>query len=231
MTGGLWGLAIGLIAAVLLVTFLSGGNTLAFGFLIIAAPVTVICGLVFGIRGALRVFPFLQPLRLSNTAFTKAVLIAIGIPGALIAAFYLPFNPMIPPSDTALLNDFKRNEATLNQIVGMIKQDKGLERVDDTWTMPENPATVKVTEARLAAYRRLLQKAGISRGFDRTNDEIQFFNWTTGSAVSSDRTKGFAYLEHAPAQIRESLDGCDREAAVYRHIKGNWYLFYQFVPG
>ena len=235
--GGFWGLAVGLIAANLAATFLAGGETIpSFIFLLVAAPFAAVGGAVFGVRGALRSLPFLLPLRLSNISLLRTTGSAVGVPAALIAAFSLPFNPFIPPPDETLLADFRRNETELNQIVGMIQHDKGLRRVDDTWTMPHNPESVGVTRARLALYRRRLQNVGTPRGFfvpppTKTGNEIQFFKWVTGSAISSTNMKGFVYRVRPPKKTRKTLDNCDGEWEAYRHIKGNWYLFYRHVAG
>ena len=58
-----------------------------------------------------------------------------------------------------------------------------------------------------------------------------------GSAISSDIAKGYAYLTVAPIEVLVSLDGYrpepgrDEVIRVYRHIRGNWYLFYEYIPG
>ena len=157
--GALWGFANALIAVFLAATFISGGNDILAGlFLLVAFLPAAIAGAVFGFRGALHYLPLMRPFRLSNAALLKATGLAFGVPAALITAFWLPFNPCIPPSDETLLADFRRNETELNQIARMIKRDKGLRRVDD-----------------LVSYRHRLQSMGIGGGhYFPEDDEIQF---------------------------------------------------------
>ena len=175
-------------------------------------------GLCSGFAAHCIICPLMRPFRLSNAALLQATGLAFGVPAALIAAFWLPFNPCIPPSDETLLAAFRRNETELNQIARMIKRDKGLRRDDD-----------------LASYRHRLHSMGIGGGhYFPENDEIQFYNWITGSALSSDAMKGFAYLSHPPKKTQKTLNnysGTGKSCEIYRHIKGHWYLFYRFIPG
>ena len=119
----------------------------------------------------------------------------------------------------------------------MVQADKGLTRVDDDWTQPDDPQRVGVGPARIAEYRRLLRRVGTPRGFQTTGatDDIDFYYWLTGSAITSDREKGYSYLATPPAHLLKSLDQCqpdDRNPVeFYRHIQGNWYLFYEYLPG
>jgi hypothetical protein len=59
-----------------------------------------------------------------------------------------------------------------------------------------------------------------------------------GSAISSDTIKGYAYRTRPPMEVLNSLDGfrpnpkdADDTIKVYRHIRGNWYLFFEYIPG
>ncbi|PYK29213.1 MAG: hypothetical protein DME57_11240 [Verrucomicrobia bacterium] len=142
-----------------------------------------------------------------------------------------------PPPDQQLLTNYEKHEATLNQLVEMVKKDKGLTRVDTDWTDPQDPTTIGVSTERINEYRRLLREVRVPRGFSAWSQaEIDFLYWGIGSAVSDDVTKGYAYLESAPQNLAESLDGYKRPPTrdvvkVYRHIRGNWYLFYEYLPG
>jgi hypothetical protein len=67
---------------------------------------------------------------------------------------------------------------------------------------------------------------------------VDFYYWDIGSAVSSDTDKGYAYLTMPPFNLLPSLDGShpderngDNGVKTYRHIRGNWYLFYEYIPG
>ena len=78
------------------------------------------------------------------------------------------------------------------------------------------------------------------RGFrsEAFSYEVDFYYWIIGSAISSDTAKGYAYSKRPPAETLSSLDGyrpdpnkADDTIKVYRHIRGNWYLFYEYIPG
>ena len=60
-------------------------------------------------------------------------------------------------------------------------------------------------------------------------DSIAFFYWLTGSAISSDTDKDYAYMTKPPANMLNSLDQCQPDnrkgVEAYPHIEGNWYLF------
>src|SRR5262245_50429304 len=74
------------------------------------------------------------------------------------------------PTDDALLRNFTKHEADFERLLTMIRADKKLERVDDTWTRPEDPATIGVTPERIRSYRRLFSTLGIPRGFYAFHD-------------------------------------------------------------
>jgi MFS family permease len=147
---------------------------------------------------------------------------------------------LTPPSDEKLLANFELHEATFNELIEMLKADQDLIRVDENWTHPEHPETIGVSQARVSAYRKMLREARVPRGFQSEPFmyEIDFLYWIIGSAISSDTTKGYAYRKNPPIEILSSLDGhpldpknSDETVKVYRHIRGNWYLFYEYIPG
>ena len=122
----------------------------------------------------------------------------------------------------------------------MIKTDGDLVRLDEDWTDPKNPEAIGISPARISIYRRLLRDARVPRGFQSEGlmDEVDFFYWMIGSAVSRDTSKGYAYLTRPPGETLNSLDAyrpdlrnADDTVKVYRHIHGNWYLFYEYIPG
>jgi hypothetical protein len=147
---------------------------------------------------------------------------------------------MTPPSDQRLLSNFDKHEATFNTLIEMLKTDGDLIRVDENWTEPKHPETIGVSPARIANYRQILREARVPRGFQAETfvHEVDFFYWTIGSAISSDTTKGYAYRTWPPMEVLNSLDGfrldpknADNTIKVYRHIRGNWYLFFEYIPG
>lgn len=134
------------------------------------------------------------------------------------------------PSDADLLKNFTRNEAGFERLLTMIRADKSLQRVDDTWTRPEDPSSVGIGPDRIQAYRSLFATLGIPRGFYAWHDpeNFTFLASTSGIGVSGS-AKGYAYLSRRPDLVVPSLDGYQSpdggSFTAYRHIKGNWYLY------
>jgi len=137
-----------------------------------------------------------------------------------------------PKDDTLLLN-FTQNEVMFEQLVTMLREDKKLERVDDTWTKPDDPATIGVTKERVESYRALFSKLGIPRGFYAFHDPERFTLLASAHGLSvSGSAKGYAYMVQKPDLVVASLDdywSADGSSfTAYRHTKGNWYLCFDY---
>jgi hypothetical protein len=240
--GTIIGAALGLLTCVALIQLLSGGNVVFEGFMFLpGAPVSLIVGAIAGAIIAKRTLQRLDKKSISDAdqvgkrRFILAM--ALGIPTAFIVAVWIARETKEPPSDASMLRFFERHYATFDTLVEMASADKGLDRVDQTWTMPADTTTVGVTLERLADYRRLLSEVDVSRGFQVAPDHsgFNFLFWLRGSAISDDTTKGFAYRTSPPPITVQTLDGIHPVSSdsfiSYRHIQGNWYLFYEFIPG
>ncbi len=238
------GAAFGLVACYVLLPALCGGNLLAAGFLFLpAAAVSLIVGGYVGALAAKRI-----AMRLAMTPSTDAqrrsrrvlfLALILGVPSAFVAVIWIGRESRKPPSDAAMLRHFERHESTFVALAQMASADKGLDRVDDNWTMPADTRSVGVSPERLAQYRRMLGEVGTPRGFHAGrrsdgDDGIDFLYWLEGSAVSDDIDKGFAYRTTPPVTVVPTLDGIhpmSRNGFVaYRRIHGNWYIFYEFIP-
>jgi hypothetical protein len=239
--GAVIGAAFGLLASVALIRLLSGGNIVEEGFLFLpAAPVGLLTGAIAGAITATRIAKRLGKKSISDAERVgkrRIILtLVLGIPTSFIAVAWIAKEAVAPPSDAAMLRHFERHAATLDKLVEMVSADKGLDRVDQTWTMPADTKSIGVSSERLADYRRLLRDAGTPRGFQisQGHDGIDFFFWLRGSAISDDTDKGFAYRTTRPTNTLQSLDNIQvnsRDALIaYRYIRGNWYLYYQFIP-
>jgi hypothetical protein len=239
--GAVTGAVLGFTAAVALVRLLSHGNVLGEGFLIlIAAPLGVLTGAVAGAPVTVRVVAYLRQPAASVAARPEQKILLLGlllgIPAAFLVLVLIAREAVEPPSDSAMLRHFERQQTTFERLVKMADADKGLVRVDEGWTMPPDTQDIGVSRERLAAYRGLLREAGTPRGFKVSSEDpgYDFYFWLRGSAISDDATKGFAYRANPPSGIVRTLDGIrvdpGKYLIAYRHIRGPWYLFYEFTP-
>jgi hypothetical protein len=235
------GAVFGLLASVALIRLLSSGNMVEEGFLLLpGAPAGLLAGAVAGAIVVMRVARRLGAKSVSDIERGGKrwliVALVLGIPAAFVAVVWIAREAIEPPSDVAMLRHFERHEGAFDTLVKMASADKGLDRVDQDWTMPADVRSVGVSSERLADYRRLLRDAGTPRGFQvsKGDDGFDFLFWLRGSAISDDTDKGFAYRTTPPPNTVQSLDGIradSRNALIaYRHIRGNWYLFYEFIP-
>jgi hypothetical protein len=135
--------------------------------------------------------------------------------------------PHLP--DEQLIENFKTHRAEFEKLVAMVLEDKSLTRVDEDWTQPENLANLRVAE-----YRQLFKVVGTPRGVSaRLNREsIEFIASSQGWAVHGS-SKGYLYSEKTPEYYGKPIDGLDEISLAerpygsgYRHIEGNWYLYF-----
>jgi hypothetical protein len=150
------------------------------------------------------------------------------------------------PSDSALLSEFEANRRDLESLVLMFQHDKGLGRVGDGFTRPEDPSIVGVNSARVAEYRRLCRAVGAPnciegydaayeglygspRDFGEKKDPIWIHVSATGLSVSGSG-KGFLYSADPPFPVVADLDGIrpSKSGTWLRHIEGPWYLYYDY---
>jgi hypothetical protein len=241
---GLFGIVLGalsgLVSALFAATIMSGDNILMRGFIMIwAGPIALLIGAILGAVVAIRMHSSPPRLGSARSGGSRNLILLsslVSIPLVILAMLWAIRHHDSPPSDQELLTNFERQEAALNLLIQMQSVDKGLIRVDADWTDPRNPRPIGVSAERIATYRQLLDQTRTRRGF-RANEkegEVDFYYWMIGSAVSSDTAKGCAYLVVAPLHALETLDRCRGKlngVKAYRHIRGNWYLFFEYVPG
>lgn len=141
-----------------------------------------------------------------------------------------------PPPDQQLLSNFQVHHAAFDKLVQMSRADKGSYDSEISSATSDTALPGGTQEKRIAEYRRWLDAAKIFNGFSSDGDqEVELCYWGFGSATSSDTDKGYTYLAVPPKQTLNSLDDCrpDEKNGVeaYRHIEGNWYLYYKYLPG
>jgi len=136
--------------------------------------------------------------------------------------------------DASMLANFARNRATFERLRTMVVADHGLERVDDTWCRPADPASIGLTGARIEEYRRLCRDVGCPRGVQCYNPErrtIEFIASTRGLHVSGS-SKGYVWLATppAPGDLVPDLDPIvavqRKHVLLYRRVADHWYLYY-----
>jgi hypothetical protein len=140
------------------------------------------------------------------------------------------FAPDLHPPDQLLLEQFQRHKAEFQQLLHMFIADRALERVATDFTRPENPSAVGIPPERIAHYRSLFQSLQLEAGIEGygAKDTIWFLASTRGLAVSGS-AKGYVYTRVPPATLTNDLDKTSVKDGVpiYRHIEGNWYLYYE----
>ena len=243
-TGALLGAIAGGAAVVLGISVQSDGNDIGDAFAFIGlAPIGLVVGAILGIIAALVLRRYVSKTRESLSARRKSNFIVavsvFAVPAFVTAALWISFRVSQPPSDQELLRNFDHNRATFNELAQMTQADKHLIRVDVEYdsTEPSNPETVGVSAERISKYRQLLKSVKLHRGFEanQSHQEVDFLYYATGSAISSDNDKGYAYLTAPPTKTLSSLDDCgpdgENRVEAYRHIEGCWYLYYDYLPG
>lgn len=207
LVGAVLGAIIGSMGAFTIADLTSGGNPLAeVSVLLIAGPLGLLFGLGGGIVLACRVMNYLQKPHATRRRKVLLVLgFAAGVPALVAGMILLIRHHDTPPPDQQLLANFRRHQETFDQVIRMLQTDKGLIRVDEDWTDPDDPGTIGVSPARLAEYRRLLRRANVPRGFgvEKKSDEVEFYYWLHGSAISSHTNKGYVCLTKRPAHLLE----------------------------
>lgn len=158
------------------------------------------------------------------------------IPIIFIAAFLTGCNLNgSHQSDKEMIQNFHDKQKQFEKLVSMVQTDVRLRRVDDNWTDPSDPATIGISQSRIAQYRKIFAECGIPRGFEgfHKNEEIKFIVTSFGLATGGS-SKGYAFRNSPPAQkeLVESIDSYmpkdGRSYWIYRPILPNWYLYYEY---
>ena len=137
------------------------------------------------------------------------------------------------PTDDELLKNFQTHKVEFDRLLKMFLADKELGRVAPDFTRPEDPRTVGVSPERLGEYRKLLNTLGLSNGIEgyKEKDLVYFHSSAQGLAVSGSG-KGYAFAVIRPALVVDNLDNYwskdSRSFTAFRHIEGNWYLYFDY---
>jgi hypothetical protein len=203
--------------------------------ILVPSPITCIgfvltlIGLAISVEGIVSFFRFLKQKTLSITSLIPTLLLICFIAGWFTLAKYSWKRIDRIDKDTVMIENFHKHRAEFKKMVEMIKTDTGLERVDWDCTRPENLSSIGIAPERIAQYRELFKKAGVPRGFCYRGYGIEFIAGAWGLCTSS-ISKGYFYTEYKPPQLVENLDEYrsqdSKSFPAYRHIEGNWYLYF-----
>lgn len=143
------------------------------------------------------------------------------------------------PSDAALEENFYAHEADLNLLAQMAIEDDGMTLITPTSTWhkdstfgPESKAEYGFSDERYEQYKQLFSRLGKNNGISNHQPNQMLVAISSNGTVTRISSKGYAYLPEKPAELRESLDKVVFEDyrkshnIAYKHLKGNWYLYY-----
>jgi hypothetical protein len=183
-------------------------------------------------------------LMVKKKTILKIILAVLALP-ALVAGAVLAYGLMLSlaftsgdiphKADQELIANFQSHRTEFNRLLQMINEDRDLKRVDNDWTFPENPQAIGIAQERIDKYRTLFRQAGVPRGFSafQSSDYIEFIASSQGLAVSGS-SKGYLYAKEPPPRVIDNLDTYRAQESkfspafpVFRHIEGNWYLFFE----
>jgi hypothetical protein len=148
------------------------------------------------------------------------------------------------PSDAALVRRFEDHEDAFNRLVKMSNEDSQVIRVaydftrlETNWAWPRADSKLGFTRQRWAEYRKLFNKLGLVTGLDRESSSNGAAIYLVASAkgmTMRGSSKGYVYSEQQITNVVESLDrealqpANSKHGAVYKPIRGHWYLYYDW---
>lgn len=146
------------------------------------------------------------------------------------------------PTDDELIELYHSKKQTFETIVGMIREDDTMIRIDPKFTKATGHVDEsyqhwiedqKITESRWNEYKRLFREIGAQSGITAGEDRksLSFLISTEGLSIGGS-AKGISYLVVPPRHILDSLDAPERPGMTgtnYRSIEGNWYIFYTWT--
>ena len=140
------------------------------------------------------------------------------------------------PSDASLLATFENNRDDFERLLTMCEEDSGMIRIasDFTWkkdnvSWPRPQSELGITNERWDTYRELFAKTQLRAGILNYQPNAVVFSASSQGLLTAGSSKGYEYRRTPPDKVVDSLDSYKFEKAekVYRHIEGNWYLYFE----
>jgi len=162
-----------------------------------------------------------------------------GFVTALLVAPLYTYSPSIAPPDDALIANFQLHRADFDRIHQSLQTEPALQYINAEGinylayggpTVPGSTLDPTIPDHQDFAPR--LRSVGIDSARLLTNnpDEITAVVWKTNSPRSY-QFKGYIYSTSMLRPLYPSLDTRDHPIPTsYRHIEGNWYLYYDRLP-
>ena len=144
------------------------------------------------------------------------------------------------PSSATLIRQWRAHRMAYDETLQMFLADKELGRVAPDFTRPHDPTTIGVAADRIARYRKLLSRAGVSAGIEGYDpkEEVWYHISTRGLSISGS-SKGIVWRSKPPEEPLLLLDDLDaflaktfpghpKSFTAYQRIEDNWYLYYDY---
>lgn len=157
-------------------------------------------------------------------------LLAVGI---AITISCKPSSAIDHPFDESLIEQFQNQEGDFNLLLKMFIEDEGLFRLGDDFIRSSR----RMSPVRIGEYRKLFKDLHLPNGIGGYEDKsVVWFNVSANGLSIGGSEKGFAYRTSKPELLVRNLDEYasllrtqgGRSATAFRHIKGNWYLYFEF---
>nr|MEE4266515.1 hypothetical protein [Candidatus Krumholzibacteria bacterium] len=160
--------------------------------------------------------------------FVLLVLLVLGYFLVLVSSF--AGSSQQHDSDETLIKRFHEHRDALEQLQREVSAEPGMANVHRDGIWPEN----LFDPDHVAAYREQLHRINLTNRFRIARDGSMEFTASSGGNVQHSSEKGYAYLVTAPDSLCLDLDEASKRMRPfphrgwtgYRHIEGNWYLYF-----
>jgi hypothetical protein len=164
--------------------------------------------------------------RQTRTCLVSTAIVAL-VTLLMIAGFLFVISPVAGdihphPTDAELIRQFYTQRAALEELQRMFAEDGGDGRIASNFTR-DISLSVEGWRAYQIRFADLRMPLGVE-GY-RKCECMMFIVSVSGLSVSGS-AKGYYYSVTPPEPIVAQLDNPERAPILYRHIEGNWYLYY-----